>query len=170
MMNAEFRKVLKLSFAEDIKNLSFIEFILKEDQHKFLKFCSEAGTEELGSGWKSFTITDRNLVPKDILFNNVTFLGESASKDQILIVGFPIDEINLDNLPSTPNNKLLKAEYKTNKYQGIIENANVGIAIFNERGYAEEVNLTFAKHIGRPREEFINQHYCTLLEGDNKRE
>ena len=170
MMNAEFRKVLKLPFAEDIKNLSFTEFMPKEDQHKFYRFCNKAKTEKQGGGWKRFTIIDRDLVAKDILFNNVTFLDDSASVDQFLIIGLPIDEIHLNVLPSTQTDKAIHVEDKTNKYQGVIENANVGIAIFNEHGYAEEVNPTFANHIGRKRDAFINQHYCNLLKGDNKRE
>lgn len=168
--NAEFRRVFSHYNSDNFENFSFLEFIREEDQQDFIKFLIEMGASEQDHRWRIFTITDKLQLSKEILFKNLTHIDNTIMKDQILLVGLPLDAIHLLNDSALEDNRKEASEYQTNKYQEIIENANVGIAIFNEHGYVEETNPTFSEHIGRQREDFINQHFCNLLEGGEKRE
>ena len=168
--NTEFQRVFQPSSNDEIGSLSFLEFIPGEDQQDFMKFIDKIRTSEQDHRWECFTITDKLHLSKNILFKSINQVEDIITSDQILLVGLPIDDINFENF-SFPNvQKEMTLEYQANKYQGIIENANVGIAIFNERGYLEETNPTFAEHIGQQREDFIGQHFCNLLLGNAKRE
>lgn len=169
-MNDRFKRVFNLSRDEDLENYSFMEFISRDDQDKFQRFVSMAGKSEQGYQWEKFTITSRDLNSKEILLKYVDYFENTETYNQITLLGLPIDEINFEDYISSQRNNVEKFENQSNKYLGIIENANVGIAIFNERGYLEETNPTFAKHIGRQREELRNQHFCNLLESNIKGE
>jgi len=169
MMNAEFKRVFQLT-KHDYEGFSILEFLSEGDHQSFQLFLDTAITSEQDSIWKLFNIATKDPFSNHCIIKIVANLGNRASKEYFLLLGLPIDEIDLENFSAKQKIEESKSEFQTNKYHGIIENANVGIAIFNIHGYLEETNLSFADHIGRQRENFINQHFCSLFGGDLKRE
>jgi PAS domain S-box-containing protein len=146
---------------------SFLELISKPDQAKFIHMIKNSGHPSDVPEWKIYRVLDGDLVEKQFLMSAQKQNSDPELDCSYLVMGVPVNhgifagdlQVQLET-----QNPLQTTD---NRYEHLFNRAKIGIAVLNDSGRIEEMNIAFADHIGAKNADIANQDCKNLLSGNN---
>jgi len=162
-MNSIMEQYLSLKTDEEIINEPITRFIFDDDRESFIHFIEPSDGLDSHYQWKTFRLLKSVCNNEKVILNQAGHLIGFGDEEVILLTGLPILTTQLQELLTEEIIQSGSDRLTDKKYEYFFNDANIGIAIVNEKGIVEEANATLIEEFGLSKEEIINSHYEQLL-------